>query len=194
MSNDFNTLGYQVIRNAISKESATIIGKSFDMVADVTKYMSPGHDFSDDCPESFCLYAYPPFETLLEHLKPKMEEIVGFPLLSTYTYARVYYENSRMDRHIDRPSCEYSATMTFTIDEDHGPWPIGIQDFNGDEKEVFLYPGDMMIYQGTIMEHWRDDYHGKKQIQAFMHYVDANGEHREHIYDKRPMLGYPHLP
>ena len=45
------------------------------------------------------------------------------------------------------------------------------------------------MYEGNILPHWRDRYHGVEQINAFMFYVRANGPRSELKYDTRPMLG-----
>jgi hypothetical protein len=60
-----------------------------------------------------------------------------------------------------------------------------------DKEEVILQPGDMVVYKGSEVEHWREPYTGKEQIQLFFHYVDANGPHAECKFDYRPMLGLP---
>jgi hypothetical protein len=56
-------------------------------------------------------------------------------------------------------------------------------------KKVILQPGDMVIYRGCDIKHWRDPYDGNQQIQVFLHYVDVNGKYADHKFDKRPMLG-----
>jgi hypothetical protein len=55
-------------------------------------------------------------------------------------------------------------------------------------NEVFLSPGDMVIYRGCDLLHWRNKFDAKEdswQVQGFFHYVDANGPHKEHYLDKR---------
>ena len=42
---------------------------------------------------------------------------------------RVYEKGSELKRHIDRPSCEISATINFGGD----PWPIFVQDVEKDK-------------------------------------------------------------
>jgi PKHD-type hydroxylase len=46
--------------------------------------------------------------------------------------------------------------------------------------------GDAVIYYGMDKHHWREKYtEGQWQTQVFLHYVDAEGEHTEWIFDKR---------
>ena len=56
-------------------------------------------------------------------------------------------------------------------------------------KKILLNPGDIAIYKGCDVEHWREPYEGHQQIQLFLHYVDANGIYKDYKFDKRPMLG-----
>jgi hypothetical protein len=126
-------------------------------------------------------------ESVLTLLLPIMEKTVGKKLLPTYSYARIYYTGSSMERHTDRPSCEYSATICISADPE--PWEIGMKGYTGEESYVNLNPGDICIYSGTVVEHWRNEYKGKKQVQFFIHTVDANGMYADHIYDGRVMLG-----
>jgi hypothetical protein len=58
-------------------------------------------------------------------------------------------------------------------------------------KAVHLKKGDMVIYSGCEIEHWRESFEGKTQAQLFMHYVYADGQYKNFIYDERPMLGLP---
>jgi hypothetical protein len=39
------------------------------------------------------------------------------------------------------------------------------------------------------VEHWRLPYDGEEQMQAFLHYVDADGPYKDWALDKRPILG-----
>jgi len=62
--------------------------------------------------------------------------------------------------------------------------PIGV--------EVNLKPGDMLIYSGCELEHWRKPFEGKLCGQVFLHYNHADGRFaKANLYDKRPMLGIP---
>ena len=57
-------------------------------------------------------------------------------------------------------------------------------------NKVDLKPGDMLIYSGCELEHWREPFQGKLCGQVFLHYNHANGPYaKTNLYDKRPMLG-----
>ena len=148
-------------------------------------------------------------ETLLLAVQPKMEKLTGLKLNPTYSYARIYKMGDILKRHKDRFSCEISTTMNLGGD----PWPIyieakknvGIAEESGGKKgitttssnpgtKVTLSPGDMLVYKGMILEHWRETFIGKDCAQVFLHYNDVNskiGNSKKNIFDGRPHLGLP---
>jgi hypothetical protein len=193
----FEEYGYDVADEVISEETAKLLEISMNMHRDCkyfTNRVSPDQiGYHNDILVEKCFgdYSILPCEALLEMVIPTVEFIVGKSLYPTYSYARIYYEGAEMREHKDRPSCEYSATMTISIDET--PWDIWIEDLKGDRKSISLPTGSMMIYQGTRCPHWREPYKGKKQIQVFLHYVDVNGKYYNEMYDGRAMLASPPL-
>jgi hypothetical protein len=113
---------------------------------------------------------------------------VGKNLIPQYTYARIYKNGSDLKIHSDRPECQYSVTLCLGGDYEK-PWPIWIRDYAGKSHEVPLDEGDMVVYHGTELEHWRDKFEGNMQYQLFMHYVDSEGEYKDRLFDGRPNLG-----
>jgi len=149
------------------------------------------HKFAGGDPQSVrCYSAYSPliFDSLAIQLKDKVSEIVGKKLHPTYSYARFYYEGAILEPHVDRPSCEYSTTLCIDSTD---LWDFHIEDRNGKEKIVTLNPGDMCVYSGCELKHWRKPYHGNTQIQCFLHYVDSEGINAKYKYDEREMMGLP---
>jgi hypothetical protein len=191
----FKTELYEVVKNAIPEELLKFVNTELELLKKVS-YLSNGVDesnttyFQDDqCKNSFPWYGSFCTETLGLYLQPKIEEVTGKTLYPTYTYMRLYYTGSDMARHTDRPSCEYSATIC--ISNDPEPWEIYFENLKGEEKAIYLQPGDMIVYKGDILPHWRNEYKGNRQAQVFTHFVDANGKYRDYIYDRRPYLGFP---
>jgi hypothetical protein len=75
------------------------------------------------------------------------------------------------------------------------PWPIYL-DPTGKVGQagikVNLNPGDMLIYSGCDLEHWREEFTGKNCGQVFLHYNRAGSKlAKENAYDKRPFIGLP---
>jgi len=118
-------------------------------------------------------------DSLMLQMLPLMQEQTGLELLPTYSFARIYREGQDLKKHTDRPSCEISTTLTLGYVADE-IWPI-----YADGTEVLLDVGDMLIYKGCEVEHWRKPFKGGVWVQVFLHYVDANGPHKEWAFDKR---------
>ena len=131
-------------------------------------------------------------ENLSDFLLPKIESAVGMKLLSTYTYFRVYKAGDILEKHIDRSACEISISLC--LRKKGNIWPIYANNTDykkehnlgeGCTTRIMLEEGDMMIYRGHELVHWREPYtEGTKLAQAFLHYVDANGPHTEWKNDK----------
>lgn len=184
--------GYVVLKNAIPKELRQVLAIQFRMFRDNCLYFDKDKFARNDyqITNSFSHYGFYAFEALLDsYLKDRIEKEIGIELYPTYSYARIYYNKAEMAIHTDRPSCQYSATCC--IDSDGTPWPIGFINRKGEKVYIYQEPGDVVVYSGCELEHWRNSYEGEEQIQCFLHYVDAKGEFREFIYDKRDMLGLP---
>jgi hypothetical protein len=94
-------------------------------------------------------------------------------------------------RHKDRFSCEISTTLNLGGD----PWPIYL-DPTGKKGQagikVDLEPGDMLLYSGCELEHWREEFTGQNCGQVFLHYNKKGSKlAKENEFDKRPFLGLP---
>ena len=206
---------YQVLRNAISKDLAAFCYKYLQISAEADHWMlnngvtHAGNklvgNFNDaQVPNSYAKYADRVMETLLVDTIKIMQKKTGLKLVPTYSYCRLYRTGNILKRHKDRPSCEISTTLNLGGDN----WPIFIDPTGSDNVideyknihkpgapkgvEVNLKPGDMLIYSGCELEHWREPFKGKLCGQVFLHYNHADGRFaKTNLYDKRPMLGIP---
>lgn len=188
----FKDEGYQVVRNVLSKELLLHLKTEFEILRDVVYFknkvdINDKYHFGDgQSPNSFPIYSAIFFESLAINLNPLMNDIVGLNLFPTYTYARMYYKGSILKKHVDRPSCEYSTTICIDSTD---LWDFYVLGRDGKEKVIQLNPGDMCVYSGCEIEHWRNPYMGERQIQCFLHYVNSEGPYASQKYDKRPMMG-----
>ncbi len=186
---------YEVRRNVISKDLLIHLDTEFELVKNLT-YLQNGTDPNNiiahgdsQVTNSFAHYGALCFESLSLQLQPLFEEVTGKKLSPTYTYARIYYPGATMAIHKDRPSCEFSATLCISTDPE--PWEIWFETLSGEHKAIFLEPGDLIVYKGDTLNHWRNEYTGKRQTQAFLHYVDRKGNYRDYKYDHRQYIGLP---
>ena len=211
----FKKKKYQVIRQALSKELANFIFNYMMLQRDAVDFMmknnklNPYNPFigtrtDQQIPGAYSKYGDWVMEALLMFMIPIMKAKTGLELIPTYSYTRLYEKGNILRRHKDRPSCEVSTTLHLGGDE----WPIFLdpsgQDFVVDEYKnihkpgapkgvrVDLKIGDMLIYSGCELEHWREPFEGKVCSQVFLHYNHANGPFAQtNLLDGRPLLGIP---
>ena len=210
----FKIKKYQVIKNAISHELANFVYNYFMLKRDAVNFMyknninyeSPllGTWTDKQVPNTYSHYADFVMETLLMKVLPKMQQETGLELVPTYSYARIYKKGDILRRHKDRPSCEISTTIHLGGTK----WPIFIDGTGSDNvideyknihkpnapkgTEVLLDVGDMLVYSGCELEHWREALDGDNCAQVFLHYNHLNGKFaKSNMFDKRPMLGVP---
>ena len=183
---------YTVLKRAISKEMADFCYAYFLNKRKVArflfdqKYISPYTDYygiwSDpQVPNTYSHYSDLVMETLLQKVKPIMEKHTGIKLSETYSYARIYKKGDVLARHKDRFSCEISTTLNLGGD----PWPIYLKNKNNKSVKILLKKGDMLIYRGCDLKHWRDPFKGKICGQVFFHYRTK----KVYLNDTRPLLG-----
>ena len=130
-------------------------------------------------------YNHPAFKELHYDCKNKLEHILQEKLYPTYYFDRFYFNGSRMNRHVDRESCEISVSVNISSNLDHD-WGLWFE--LEDSFECFTSPGDAVIYRGIEVPHWRNKMVGNKKSyfhQLFLHYVRADGHYLEYAYDRR---------
>ena len=208
----FKDKKYQVIKQAIPYDLANFIFNYFLLKRDAVDFMYKNNIIYDNgmfgtwsdqqVLNTYSHYADMVMETLMMKVLPKMKEETGLELIPTYSYARLYKTGDILKRHKDRPSCEISTTLNLG----GAPWPIFIDGTGSDNVidehkgihkpgapkgiKVDLKPGDMLIYSGCELEHWREPFEGQLCGQVFLHYNHADGRFaKSNLYDKRPMLG-----
>jgi hypothetical protein len=181
---EFKEKGYTIVKNAVSAELRDFVTQYalFDEMQDFTPDGS-------QVPAAHSKYADPAMEAMLLHLHSLMEENTGLELYPTYSFYRVYRNGDELATHKDRPSCEISCTVCFnySYDDSKYTWPIYM-----DGYEANLKPGDLVIYRGIELEHWRKPFDIQEDawhVQGFFHYVNKNGPHEDFKWDKRNSVG-----
>ena len=205
---------FTVIEKAIDPKIANFVYNYFLMKRQVARtmfdnrYISPfttefGVWNDEQVPNTYSHYADIAMETLLLAVQPIMEKQTGLKLIPTYSYARIYKKGDILHRHKDRFSCEISTTLNLGGDK----WPIYIEKDpkkggvvegkgyitdNTKGIKVDLKPGDMLVYRGNMLEHWREEFKGNDCGQVFLHYNNASTKGaKDNIFDKRKHLGLP---
>ena len=194
---------YVVIKQAISKDLATFLYNYFLMKKQVydsclkARFISPYEVMTgyyeganEQIPHTYSCYSDIAIETLMLKCQPIMEKTIGLKLQPAYTYARLYKKGDVLKRHKDRFSCEISTTMNIGGDQ----WDLYLEPPGQDPSgiKVNLKPGDMLVYRGCELEHWREKFKGKMCGQVFLHYNNKKTRGaKENMFDKRPHLGLP---
>ena len=131
----------------------------------------------------------------------KLKDYIDLDLRETYSYTRRYERGAYLGSHTDRPSCEISATLCLDYQtDDNKPWKIWVrndknyantsaetvknesQDLNHRErvknncKSISLEPGDILLYQGPNIPHWRDYLLGEYSYHLFVHFFNASSK------------------
>jgi len=132
-------------------------------------------------------------EALLIMAHQPLQRRLGIELLPCYSYLRCYTPESRLRKHVDRPSCEISATLPVGSWNSVDRWPIWVE-AEGEARPVDLAPGDLLAYRGAEVPHWREPLAQGIWVQLFLHYVDANGDFTDYALDQRERLGPVSLP
>lgn len=186
MNEEFKEKGYLVVRNFIPKELCRFSQVYYKIRQDALQY-----DIDHQCPESKSFYADPFCETLLLTSCKKLSEVTGLNLLPTYSYTRVYAKKDELVIHRDRPECQYSATLCLgrPLNEEISPIYMSKTDNVKDASELMLEEGDLCIYMGDRMYHWRKPFEQTWYLQTFLHYVDKDGQYGNRLYDGRRTLG-----
>ena len=195
---------YCIIRQAIPKDLATFIYNYFLMKKQVydtclkERYISPYEVLLGEyegaggqIPHTYSCYSDIVMETLMLKCQPIMEKTTGLKLNPAYTYARIYKKEDVLKRHKDRFSCEISTTMNLGGDK----WDLYLEPSGQEGKKgikVNLEQGDMLVYSGCELEHWREKFKGKFCGQVFLHYNNKKTKGSgQNLFDKRPHLGLP---
>ena len=209
----FKEKKYTVIRNAISYELANFGLNYLLLKREAVAWMHKNNYISEftpgfgtwkdkQVPNTYSIYGDTFMETLMMKVLPIMQKRTNMNLIPCYTYARIYKKGDILKRHSDRPSCEISTTLHLGGD----PWtifldPTGQKTVIDEYKQVHkpnapqgipitLEVGDMLVYSGCDLEHWREPFKGDNCAQVFLHYNNIDGPFGTHNkFDKRPMLG-----
>ena len=189
---------YIVVRNAVSPEMCEFLYNYLLFKKNYYNYVKNNKEFfgnlnslgaSEDTQvkKSYSLYGSIVLDMFLDKIKPKIEQATKLTLVPTYSYGRVYVKGNKLPKHIDRKPCEISASLCLGGD----PWEIYFQDKKKKVK-ILLNTGDLAIYRGLELPHWRTPFKGKECCQVFIHYNNLDGPYKDkYIFDNRPFLGAP---
>lgn len=138
---------------------------------------------------------------LNRYLKDRLMSVLDLDLGETYAYCRKYERGAYLKAHRDRPACEISITTCLDYQtDDKKPWKIwldnsknwvdnddpqkaweetqGIPNRQRESVCVELEVGDVLLYQGPNVIHWRDFLIGEYSYHVFAHFYNREGKMR----------------
>jgi hypothetical protein len=123
---------------------------------------------------------------VLSELLPLHEAWAGVELVGNNAYGlRVYRNGSSLLMHVDQPNTHViSCILHIDHSEDSEPWPLVIEDFQGNTNEVFLESGDLLFYESSKCLHGRPrTFNGSWYSSIFVHYY-PKGWDTTHFHDE----------
>ena len=184
VAQSFQDNRYVYLSNVITSDQAKTLSDSmFDL------YEKGQTEKDDQCQLSDSIYNAPMLDELLHRLCAPLSKQLELELEPAYCYARIYRKGEVLEPHTDRPACEISGTMTLAHDAGSAIWPIFMGKDSTDNvgSQVKINVGDLLMYHGCELNHWRPEYKGEWQTQVFFHYVRKDGEYSEHAGDQARM-------
>lgn len=186
---------FQIVKKMLSDDICKVVEQYclFNMLNEPDKVENE----SEQVPGTHSVHGDILTESLLLYMQPKIENVIGWKLIPTYSYYRVYRPGDSLKLHTDREACELSASITigYKYNDKDDKYRWSLYAYVDDEKHYLdCEPGDCIIYKGCELYHGRDRFDVGKysyQVQVFLHYVREEGPYaNEHKYDGRPGIGY----
>ena len=141
-------------------------------------------------------YGDPLMEVLLQRLTPVVEKAVGCALWPTLSFYYTYQHGHQLLPHQDRSSCQIVAGLCIGADDafknTQGSWPLWFK-VNGQSVPYEVQYGDIVIFRGHSVAHWREPFRGEWFISAIFGFVEQEGPFAFQKYDQRAALGLPHV-
>ena len=86
------------------------------------------------------------------------EKWAGVELEPTSVYGvRTYVRGSMLQNHTDRVETHIISSIINIDQKVDKPWPLKIYDNRGDWSDVFLEPGEILLYESGRCEHGREE-------------------------------------
>jgi hypothetical protein len=103
-----------------------------------------------------------------------MSPTTTFKIGSRETFSR---NESRLWMHIDKTQTHViSCIYHIASEEGSKPWPVVIEDYDGNTNSVVLKPGDLLLYESAKNFHGRPSFfNGEWYTSVFVHFYPKNG-------------------
>jgi predicted 2-oxoglutarate/Fe(II)-dependent dioxygenase YbiX len=111
-----------------------------------------------------------------EELRELHESWSGQSLLHTATYGiRTYRNGQTLRRHCDRFQTHVVSSIVH-IGHEGEPWPLVIEDHDGQTHHIVLGAGEMLLYESATCPHARPEpFRGDRYSSVFVHFRPVEG-------------------
>ena len=185
----FDNKGYCIVPNCIHSHLENFLKIYFSFPQKSTEEFDEAINVVNKPPTK--IYSSIIGESLLSFYTPLYNLISNKKLIPSYSYFRTYHKNNNLKSHIDRSSCQYSATILLNSDQNK-LWPFYLEDKNQNNIEIFASPFDLVLYKGEEVYHWREELQHEYSSHLFLHWVDGNDpSYKKFWFDGRKKLGIP---
>lgn len=180
-----------IIKNVLSKDVCELLANYANFKASLKSNTKKDALANVHREYSDCL-----METLLAKLTPVVEKATGLELWPTLSFYYTYKNGNDLKKHKDRSSCQIVAGLCIGADTEfnstHGTWPL-LLNLDGKTESIALDFGDIVIFNGSETEHWRNQFTGTWFVSAIFGFVDKHGPFAFQKFDQRKALGKPHV-
>jgi len=132
--------------------------------------------------EDTLIYADSVLDALLLSKKNIVEEALNKTLFGTFSELRIYTMCSEFEYFKKPEPCEY--TVRGTINMIGRSWPLYLAG-----EEINVREGQAVLYKGHDTHVFRKEFNGDYFIEFVLNYVDANGQYKEFLKDKKATFG-----
>ena len=189
----FNEAGYCIVKNSVSPKLCEFLSQyarfRYQTSPNVINSSHPLEGIHRE-------YGNSVMELLLLNLCGTVEKYTGMKLWPTLSFYYTYTKGNILKKHKDRDSCEVVACLCLGMDvqysKEHKSWPIYLEN-DSIETAVLLDPGDIVIFKGNKMNHWRQKFQGEWFVSAIFAYVAKDGDYAYLKYDQRKNIGDKHI-
>eukprot|EP00854_Cymbomonas_tetramitiformis_P026454 gene26454-32455_t len=109
---------------------------------------------------------------IVDFVRPMLEWWTERRLVHTATYGlRIYRRDSVLMRHVDKVETHIASAILQVAQEATEGWPLEIRTDQNEIIEIFLQPGEMLLYEGARVPHGRPmRFNGTNFVNVFTHF------------------------
>jgi len=110
---------------------------------------------------------------IVSEMQKVLQWWVGAKLKHTSTFGvRIYRRHAMLINHVDRMDTHLASAVLQVAQQTDEGWPLEVVRENGERYEVYLQPGEMVLYEGAKIRHGRPmRFRGTEFGNIFSHFA-----------------------